>query len=157
MTQHPDSLSALLPEGPPAARALLRGDGAHPRLRGEALFYPFGPGTLLLVRVQGLPRDGFFALHIHQAGDCGTGGDLAFSRTGGHYNPHGLPHPCHAGDLPVLLSSGGLALCLCYTGRFSPGQVTGRSAVLHNGPDDYRSQPAGDSGPPIACGVIVPL
>ena len=157
MTQHPDSLSALLPEIPPAARALLRGDGAYPRLRGEVLFYPWGQGTLLLVRILGLPRDGFFALHIHQAGNCHTGGDLAFSRAGGHYNPNGQPHPYHAGDLPVVLSSGGLALALCYTGRFSPGEVAGRSVVLHGGPDDYRTQPSGNSGPPIACGVIVPL
>lgn len=154
MVPYPCPIPAALLKGPPAAQALLRGDGAHPRLRGEALFYPFGAGTLLLVRILGLPRDGFFALHIHQQGDCRTGGDLPFHRAGGHYNPGGLPHPDHAGDLPVILSSGGRALALFYTGRFRPGQVVGRSMVLHDGPDDYRTQPAGDSGPPIACGAI---
>ncbi|MFQ6956613.1 MAG: superoxide dismutase family protein [Flavonifractor plautii] len=61
------------------------------------------------------------------------------------------------GDLPVLLSSGGRALSLVYTGRFQPGQVLGRSVVLHALPDDYRSQPTGAAGGRIACGVISPV
>ena len=154
MADHPCPLPQVLLQGAPTARALLRGDSAHPRLLGEALFYPFLEGTLVLIRALGLPGDGFFAVHIHEYGACRTGGDLAFHPAGGHYNPRGLPHPDHAGDLPVLLSSRGRAYALCYTGRFRPGQVVGRSVVLHAGPDDYRSQPAGDSGGRIACGVI---
>ena len=56
-----------------------------------------------------------------------------------------------------LLSSGGRALSLVYTGRFQPGQVLGRSVVLHALPDDYRSQPTGAAGSRIACGVISPV
>lgn len=141
----------------PAARAELRGGGANPGLWGEALFYPYQAGCLVLLRALGLPGDGFFACHIHAHGDCRSGGDVAFHCAGPHYDPEGLPHPEHAGDLPVLLSSGGRALSLNYTGRFRPEQVLGRAVVIHALPDDYRSQPTGSAGGRIACGVISPI
>ena len=157
MPDDPCRLPRVLLEGRPAARALLRGSDAHPFLRGDALFYPWQGGSLLLVRAVGLPGDGFFALHIHTFGSCRTGGDVAFLGAGDHFNPRGLPHPFHAGDLPVLLSSGGRALSVTYTGRFTPGQAVGRSMVLHALPDDYRSQPTGAAGACITCGVILPV
>ena len=58
-------LPRVLLDGRPAARALLCGSNAHPGLRGEALFYPYQDGTLLLIRALGLPGDGFYACHIH--------------------------------------------------------------------------------------------
>ena len=122
-------LPRVLLDGRPAARALLCGSNAHPGLRGEALFYPYQDGTLLLIRALGLPGDGFYACHIHALGDCCTGGDVAFHCAGPHYDPEGREHPNHAGDLPVLLSSGGRALSLVYTGRFQPGQVLGRCGL----------------------------
>ena len=147
-------LSQFLPSEPPAAQARLQGDRAHPDVHGEVLFYPYRGGTLLFARVSGLPGDGFFGFHIHEYGDCCTGGDVPFYCAGGHYNPDSAVHPYHAGDLPVLLSNAGQALAAVYTGRFSPPDVLGRSVVLHGHPDDYHSQPAGDSGERIACGVI---
>lgn len=150
-------LPRALTEGPPTARALLRGGGASPDLRGEVLFYPYQGGTLLLTRVFALPRDGFFGFHIHTLGDCCDGGDIPFHCAGDHYNPHAAAHPDHAGDLPVLLSSRGRALAVCYTGRFRPEEVVGRSVVLHAAPDDYRTQPSGDSGGRIACGTIAAI
>ena len=159
MMQHdyPCRLPRVLTDGQPAARALLRGGGATPDLRGEVLFYPFQEGSLLLVRVLGLPGDGFFALHIHNFGDCCEGGDMPFYCAGDHFNPTGAAHPGHAGDLPVLLSSGGRAFAVDYTGRFRPEEVLGRSVIIHEGPDDYRSQPSGGAGGRIACGIITPM
>ena len=154
MSDLPSPLPKILLENRPEAYALLRGDSAHPDLRGEVLFYPYQDGALLAVRVVGLPGDGFFALHIHENGDCCTGGDLPFHCAGGHYNPSNAAHPGHAGDLPVLLSSGGCAYMVVYTGRFRPDAVLNRAVILHASPDDYRSQPAGDSGGRIACGLI---
>ena len=54
----------------------------------------------------------------------------------------------------MLLSHRGRAFSVTFTGRFRPEEVLGRSVVLHESPDDYRSQPAGDAGGRIACGVI---
>ena len=72
-------LPRVLLDGRPAARALLCGSNAHPGLRGEALFYPYQDGTLLLIRALGLPGDGFYACHIHALGDCCTGGRRGLS------------------------------------------------------------------------------
>jgi Cu-Zn family superoxide dismutase len=152
---YPVPLPRVLLDHPPTARALLRGSGAYPGLGGEVLFYPFQSGSLLLLRVAGLPGDGFYGFHIHTLGDCCAGGDAPFHCTGGHYDPEGgVPHPNHAGDLPVLLSSGGRAFAVFFTGRFTPAEVIGRSVIIHDMPDDFRSQPAGDSGNRIACGTI---
>lgn len=139
----------------PVARALLRGDPTHPQLMGEALFSPYGRGTLVIVRLVGLPVPGFLGLHIHEKGDCSTGGDVPFAQAGGHYDPHGVPHPWHAGDLPPLLAlSDGVALLAVYTDRFRPSDVIGKAIIVHDMPDDFHSQPSGSSGGRIACGVI---
>ena len=120
---------------PPVARAFLRGDETHPQLTGEVLLAPYGRGTLLLARVVGLFPAG--------------------SSAGGHYDLHGVLHPWHGGDLPPLLSAAnGSALLSTYTDRFRPQDVIGRSVVIHSSPDDFSSQPAGNSGGRIACGVI---
>lgn len=148
-----DLFSQALPY--PAARAVLRGDGSNPGLAGEVLFYPYGSGTLVVVRAVGLPTPGFLALHIHNQGDCSTGGDVPFHRAGGHYDTHGRPHPWHSGDLPPLLASdGGAALLAVYSDRFRPEEVVGRAVVIHQQADDFHSQPAGDSGDRLACGAI---
>lgn len=145
----------LFPGAAPVARAAIRGDAAHPELMGEALLYPYGKGTLFLLRAVGLPHGGFFALHIHEGNNCSSGGDVAFSGAGGHYDPHDVPHPWHAGDLPPLLSAAnGAALLAVYSDRFQPQEVIGRTVILHEKPDDFRTQPSGDSGARLACGVI---
>ena len=156
MLDYPVPLPYAL-ERPPAARAGLRGGDGAPGLWGECLFYPFLGGSLLMLRAVGLPRDGFFALHLHTGSSCATGGDIPFHQAGGHYDPAGVPHPDHAGDLPVLLSHRGMAYAMFYTGRFTPAQAVGRTLVIHDRPDDYRTQPAGDSGTRIACGLVRPL
>ena len=139
----------------PVAQAALRGDVFHPQIVGEVLFSPYGQGTLVVVRALGLPPSQFLGLHIHENGVCDPGGDTAFSSAGGHYNPQSLPHPSHAGDLPPLLTSaGGVAMEAVYTDRFRPADVIGRAVVVHGMPDDLHTQPAGDSGARIACGVV---
>ena len=63
-------------------------------------------------------------------------------------------HPRHAGDLPPVLSNDGTAWMEIYTGRFYPMDVVGRTIVLHEMPDDFKTQLSGDSGMKIACGEI---
>lgn len=108
---------------------------------------------LVCARIRGLPdtAGGFFGLHIHEGPDCG-GRD--FGNTAGHYDPAGRPHPAHAGDLPPLLGCGGKAQMCVLTDRFCLGDIIGRTVVIHSAPDDFHTQPAGNSGEKIACGVI---
>ncbi len=141
----------------PVAAAILQGGSEYPDLSGTVEFYPRRGGTLVVASVQGLPdtnHSGFFAFHIHEGGSC-TGED--FAESGVHFNPAGTPHPEHAGDLPPLLSAHGEALLAVLTDRFTVQDVLGRTVVIHSDPDDFRSQPAGNPGKKLACGVIRPL
>ena len=137
----------------PDAIAYLTGSQDDKPLMGEVEFFQKPNGVLVKAHVSGLPdHSGFFALHIHEGDSC-SGAD--FANTKGHFNPSGANHPNHAGDLPPLLSSGGNAYLAVLTDRFSVKDVLGRTVVIHDGPDDFRSQPAGNAGTKIACGVIV--
>ncbi len=139
--------------GKPYAHACIRGGAENPGLRGRAAFYLKREGTLVTVSLEGLPetQTNFFALHIHEGGDCTGEG---FPNTGSHYDPEGLPHPRHPGDLPPLLACQGRACMAVVTNRFRPCQIIGRTLVIHNGPDDFTTQAAGNAGTKIACGRI---
>ena len=135
------------------AIACMHGGDAYPGLRGTVRFVPRKSGTLVVAEISGLPvtDTGFFAFHIHEGGNCSGSG---FPNTGGHYNPDDRDHPLHAGDLPPLLSSGGSAYLAVMTDRFRIKDIIGRTVVIHSGPDDFKTQPAGNAGNKIACGVI---
>lgn len=140
----------------PEHYAHLIGSKDYPKLRGMVFFYPFGQGTVVAADVSGLPENesGLFAMHIHEGGSC-TGNETdPFADAGGHFHKGDQAHPMHAGDMPTLFSNGGRAWNAFYTERFSPQDIVGKTVILHGAPDDYRSQPAGNSGPRIACGVI---
>lgn len=135
------------------AWADVRGENGTSGLRGRVWFAAHPDGTLVTAQIWGLPTSetGFFAFHIHEGDNCG-GKD--FSGTGGHFNPAAVTHPMHAGDLPALLSVDGNAYLSVLTGRFRVEDVVGRTVVIHSDPDDFHSQPAGNAGKKIACGVI---
>ncbi len=135
---------------PSAETYIVGGEGA-PRIHGKADFYASPYGTIVSVHVTGLPKDGFFAFHIHEGADCG--GD-AFADTGAHFDLTGSPHPDHSGDLPPLLSCGGCASMTVFTDRFTVDDAIGKTVVIHSEPDDFRTQPSGNAGTKIACGVI---
>ncbi len=137
----------------PNAIAIIRGSVAYPHLQGQVRFYQRQNCVLIEANVQGLPANetGFFGFHIH-AGEACTGAD--FADTGSHYNPDETPHPIHAGDLPPLLSCHGGAYLAVATGRFHVAEIIGRTVVIHDGADDFTTQPAGNAGTKIACGVI---
>ena len=137
----------------PAAVAHVRGSEAHPDIRGCVRFRQMGGGVLVTAEIRGLPGDnGFFAFHIH-SGSGGTG-EGPFACVGGHYDPAGRPHPDHAGDLPPLFGNRGYAYLSVFTDRFTVDEVIGRAVVIHAKPDDFTTQPSGNSGERIACGEI---
>ena len=71
-----------------------------------------------------------------------------------HYNPNQCAHPYHAGDLPPLFGSNGYAFEAFLTDRFTVSEVIGRTVIIHSKPDDFSTQPSGNSGEKIACGEI---
>lgn len=139
---------------PPDAIARLSGSMDAPKLWGEVRFYQKKNCVLIEAEVRGLPRNNqtaFFGFHIHEGRSC-TGAE--FADTGGHFNPAGAMHPNHAGDLPPLLLCNGDAWMSVKTDRFSLREILGRTVVIHADRDDFTSQPAGNAGRKIACGVI---
>ena len=137
----------------PKAIARIHGGREYPMIRGSVTFLQRSNGVLVEAEVSGLPRTktGFFGFHIHEGGDCTGDG---FPKTGGHFNPGGAEHTKHAGDLPPLLGDYGRAYLKVLTGRFRVGEIIGRSVILHSDPDDFHTQPSGNAGMKIACGVI---
>lgn len=147
------TLFNILKKTAPCAFANITGNSSNQRLHGTAYFYttPFG-GTLVETEVFGLPKTetSFYGMHIHENGDC----SLPFDNTGNHYNPDNTSHPLHAGDMPPLLGNSGYAYSVFYTGRYRVNDIINRSIIIHDMADDFKSQPSGDSGMKIGCGVI---
>jgi Cu-Zn family superoxide dismutase len=122
-----------------------------------------GDSVRLAGTLQGLPPNGEFGFHIHENGDCSA---PDASSAGAHFNPanaqHGNPQGDvhHAGDMLNAKSDAqGAAMVDAVASGVSldsgqPNGVRGKAVVLHEKPDDYASQPAGNSGARIACGVI---
>lgn len=140
--------------GRPGAIACIKGGSEAPGLSGAVSFYQHSGGVMVVADIRGLPTEnetGFFAFHIHEGDNC-CGQD--FAGTGGHYDPSDMPHPEHSGDLPPLICCRGRAYMAVLTNRFCLRDVVGRTVVIHSGPDDFHTQPAGNSGTKIACGVI---
>lgn len=151
----------LLQNNKPQAMAWVTGNAEAPQLSGLVKFYetPFA-GVLVEAEIFGLPdvalpgSANYYAMHIHEYGDCNL---PSFSQSGGHYNPTGALHPQHAGDLPPLLGNQGYAWTSFYDKRYSIQDILNRSVIIHQKRDDFTTQPSGDSGDKIGCGVIRPL
>jgi Cu-Zn family superoxide dismutase len=127
---------------------------------GEATFEQAGDKVRVTVFAQGLVPDRQHGFHIHEAGDCSSGDGMSAK---GHFNPHakqhGQPGSGHAGDLPMLQAdkAGKAKLDLTVDGISigqGAGNVIGRGLIIHADPDDFKTQPTGNSGARIACGVI---
>ena len=128
---------------------------------GEATFEEAGDRVRVVIFVQGLRPGQEHGLHIHEGADCS--GDAMGAK--GHFNPHGKPHglpsgtDSHSGDLPALKANkqGRANVQLDMDGitlKPGPASIIGRAVVVHADPDDYKTQPTGNSGARIACGVI---
>jgi Cu-Zn family superoxide dismutase len=129
---------------------------------GEADFEQVGSKVRIVVFVQGLKAGQQHGLHIHEKGDCSSGDGMS---AGGHFNPHGKPHghpssgERHAGDLPSLTANkqGRANIQVEVDGLTvtpGPASVVGRAVIVHADPDDYKTQPTGNAGARLACGVI---
>lgn len=140
----------------PEAIAIVKGSPNYPDIFGKVSFYNACCGTLVLAEICGLPcENSILAMHIHN-GDACTGNQTDyFANAGSHLNPNNAEHPYHMGDLPSLINNNGYAWSLVYTNRFKPCEVKGYPVIIHKNPDDYHTQPSGNSGEKIACGMIL--
>lgn len=144
----------------PDAIATVRGDRNHKSIFGTVKFYQTSHGVAVLCEIYGLPKEAskcdgkIFAIHIHEGSSCTGNENEPFADAKMHYNPHGCAHPHHAGDLPPLFASKGYALALTLSDRFTVDEIVGRIVIIHNSPDDFTTQPSGNSGIKIACGEI---
>ena len=152
--------STLDMQGPRAVAKLESVKGSS--VWGSVSFVERGGVVTVRADVRGLRSSGEFGFHVHEKGDCSA---PDFTSAGGHFNPAGKAHAHfgqaerHAGDLRSLRAdSEGNATYVFETSLLTvqpgPSSVIGKAVVIHANPDDYASQPAGNSGPRIACGLI---
>lgn len=140
---------------------MIKGSPDYPAITGEIGFYQTAVGVLISVQVTGLPSSNavcanqFFGFHIHSGSSCTGNADEPFANARTHYNPSNCDHPYHAGDLPPILGNHGYAFQVFLTDRFSVDEIIGKTVVIHSDRDDFTTQPSGDSGTKIACGVIM--
>ncbi len=150
---------------PTEAVAEVKGGPLAPQLTGTVRFKDVPGGTEVLAEIRGLPQYqpacgdnppiGPHGFHIHENGNCEIGDPTnPFQAAGGHWNPTWQPHGNHAGDFPVLFSNHGYSLMAFFTDKFKVADIIGKSIIIHQNPDDYRTQPAGNAGKRLACGII---
>lgn len=144
----------------PDAVAVINGSDEYRTVRGTVKLFQGAHGVLVIADVVGLPifkeacKDGIFAFHIHSGSACTGNASDPFANAGSHYNPDQCPHPYHAGDMPPLFSAGESAFLAFVTDRFTVSEVVSKTVVIHDRPDDFTTQPSGNAGNKIACGVI---
>lgn len=141
--------------GCPFCVATIHGAESYLELSGTVSFYRAVSGSLVVAELFYLPSaHGVFAMHIHQGSVCTGTPEEPFADAGTHFDLGAEMHPFHSGDLPAVFSNDGYAWSAVYTNRFYPAQVIGRTVIIHAMPDDFHTQPSGNAGGRIACGVI---
>ncbi len=144
----------------PVAVATIEGASGS-KISGQATFTQTDGAVKVEVSVKGFPP-GLHGIHVHEKGECHP---PDFMSSGGHFNPDNMPHggpetPMHhAGDLGnIEVGADGTGKLVLTTKDLTVGEgthsVVGRSIMIHEKEDDLKSQPAGNSGARIGCGVI---
>jgi len=154
------ALAASEPAVPLAEASLVHPDGTP---AGKARIVTAGGHAMIAIELTGIPA-GEHGLHLHTTGKCDG---PAFASAGGHLNPggkaHGMDNPAgsHLGDLPnVTADAQGKVSTVIHYGGDPQALATalfdadGSALVLHAGADDYKTDPSGNSGARIACGVL---
>ena len=129
---------------------------------GQVYLRPVDGGVQVYGKLMNLAPGRTVALHVHETGSCADMGNAA----GGHFNPDKKPHSHpddtngHAGDLPNLTADANGVATINYVNKKISAADAGKYSVnrlafiVHSGADDYKSQPAGNAGDRVACGII---
>lgn len=130
-------------------------------VRGLVMFHTMDDHLMVHAKISGLTPNAAHGFHVHETGNCASPDGTS---AGGHFNPTGQPHgpqgaAHHAGDMPSLKAdANGVAdlkfMMVGPTIPAGPTSLVGRAVIVHAQPDDYATQPTGNSGARIACGVI---
>ena len=156
------SACATTDRATPVAEAIIKPTEGN-TISGSMQFFQATKDTMRInVQVKGLAPNSERGFHIHENGNCSSPDAMS---AGGHYNPSGHKHgkvsaESHVGDLPSLIAdANGTATLVWETKNLSigtglPTDVKGRAVVVHKDKDDYTTQPTGNSGARIGCGVI---
>ena len=143
-----------------SAKAEIKGGHNFPNINGTVYFRQTKKGILMTAKIFGLPTSKnkcngkFFGFHIHNGISCNGNLNDEFANSGTHYNPNNCPHPYHAGDLPPLIENNGYAYMSVLLDKFKISDIIGKVIIIHDLPDDFTTQPSGNSGKKIACGKI---
>ncbi|MCY1666843.1 superoxide dismutase family protein [Rhizobium sp. SL86] len=152
---------AFAQENPPSSATFVDAKGEQ---SGTAeLTTPAAGGVLIRMEISGLPASQWVAVHVHETGECDA--STQHESAGGHFNPGSKSHGYqssdgpHAGDMPnQYVGADGVLRTEIHNPMISLDKnetgVIGRALMVHAKPDDYKSQPSGDAGQRLACGVI---
>jgi Cu-Zn family superoxide dismutase len=147
---------------PKAATAELKATPGN-GISGTLTLKQEGEGVRVTGSVKGLEPGSTHGFHVHEKGDCSA---PDASSAGGHYNPSAQPHgdpkgaQHHLGDMSNIVAdaSGAAKVDAVLSGTTlrsgAANDLVGKAVIVHGGADDYKSQPAGNSGPRIACAII---
>ena len=142
------------------AKAHIKGGKAHPKINGIVIFRETKNGILLTAKINGLPQvkdnctGKFFGFHIHEGTSCTGNLTDEFANAKSHLNSTNCFHPFHIGDLPPLIENNGYAYMSILINKFKIKDILGKVIIIHDSPDDFKTQPNGNSGNKIACGII---
>ena len=143
-----------------SAKAHIKGGKKYPEINGIVTFKEANDGILVTAKIHGLPQSDthcsgrFFGFHIHEGSSCTGNSTDEFANAKTHLNPTNCPHPFHVGDLPPLIENNGYAYMSVLINKFTINDILGKVLIIHNSPDDFTTQPSGNSGEKIACGKI---
>ncbi|WP_395689022.1 superoxide dismutase family protein [Caenimonas koreensis] len=146
--------------GPSATAALQPTKGNT--TSGSVRFAQTGGGVQVTGEIRGLKPNAEHGFHVHEKGDCSSGDGMS---AGGHFNPSAAPHgqhgmgAHHVGDLPSLKADANGVATINFTSSTmtigsGAADIVGRGLIVHRDPDDFKTQPTGNSGPRLACAVI---
>lgn len=142
------------------AEAEVVGSKEYRNIHGIVYLKQRDDGVIVTAEIKGLPHSDkkceskVFGFHIHDGYACTGNKTDEFADAGMHFNPKMCTHPFHAGDLPPLFENCGYAYMSFLTNRFTVEEVIGKTIIIHGNPDDFNSQPSGNAGLKIACGII---
>ena len=141
-------------------KAHVKGGKDFPELAGIVTFKEVSNGVLVTAKINGLPQSDtsclgrFFGFHIHEGTSCTGNVTDEFANAKSHLNSTNCPHPFQIGDLPPLIENDGYAYMSVLINKFKIQDIIGKVVIIHDMPDDFNSQPSGNSGTKIACGKI---